>query len=576
MRPIEQRYAVIFDAGSTGTRVSIVVFNVSSPGAIFDEVSANLAERGATLDQDSQDGRQDVRDANCASADLILDRTYFAQVKPGLSAYAEDPSAAAQSLDPLLSLVTSVITEGTLIKKTPLLLKATAGLRLLPGETADLILSSVRDYLISNFSFSMGKDSVSILDGNDEGIFSWMTINSLLGHLGGRTDIFDEENSYSSRFQDDPFSDSDQFGAKSSSFDAFNSVAVLDLGGGSTQVTFTPVIDEYIIPQSYGDDFIINKRIGNEVVKLYTHSYLGYGLMSARKAILRMALDSNHSVDRKPDGVDSSGEKNVSNEAPPTDVYIKHPCFKSVINPFNSNDFIVWKFEGVTYHINATYTEGDCYNYAVKFVTGPLKSADIEANRSADHQESKSADIEANRSADHRIIDNPRELNVRDIYAISYYYDRALDAGLIDSPLIRHSVIKVKKFVIAAKKACKKLSDTINHELLNSRYLRKRVRNSAKLILESIDSMASDHHSSRGSEDNQGESNQAQSTRRGARAQDPFLCLDLSYIAAFLKDGLELNLNKDIHVANQVNGVEASWSLGAAYDLFYQMDDRES
>ena len=134
----EQRYAVIFDAGSTGTRVSIVVFNVSHSEDTAAQEKANLCP------------------------DIILDKTFFAQVKPGLSSYADNPSAAAQSIDPLLSLVNSVITEENLINQTPLLLKATAGLRLLPGKTADLILASVKDYLMSNYSFLIGEDSVSI------------------------------------------------------------------------------------------------------------------------------------------------------------------------------------------------------------------------------------------------------------------------------------------------------------------------------------------------------------------------------------------------------------------------------
>ena len=347
-----------------------------------------------------------------------------------------------------------------------------------------------------------------------------MTINSLLGHIGGRSDITDD--AYSShQFKDDPLSDTD---AKRNQFDAFNSVAVLDLGGGSAQVTFTPIIDEYMIPSASGADFVIKKRIGNEIVKLYTHSYLGYGLMSARKAILRMAIDESGIADDN--NVENIPENNSSELPPATNhVHVNHPCFKSVINPLNHDDEVIWTFEGVTYHINSS-SDGDCSSYASKYILGS--------------------------SASERAIDNPRELNVRDIYAISYYYDRAVDAGLID-PLVRHQVIKVKKFVSAAKKACKRLSDTINIELLNSRYLRKRVRNSAKLVFDTLDTIASD----------------------GARDGDknPFLCLDLSYIAAFLKDGLELNMNKDIHVANQVNGVEASWSLGAAYDLFYSMSD---
>ncbi len=42
---------------------------------------------------------------------LDLDTDTFEQLKPGLSAYPDDPSAAASSLDPLLKVATTVVPE---------------------------------------------------------------------------------------------------------------------------------------------------------------------------------------------------------------------------------------------------------------------------------------------------------------------------------------------------------------------------------------------------------------------------------------------------------------------------------
>lgn len=64
--------------------------------------------------------------------------------------------------------------------KTPLILKATAGLRLLPVEKAENLLNSVRE-LFKSTPFLTNDHSVSIMDGVDEGIFSWFTVNFLLG-----------------------------------------------------------------------------------------------------------------------------------------------------------------------------------------------------------------------------------------------------------------------------------------------------------------------------------------------------------------------------------------------------------
>ncbi|RWW06968.1 hypothetical protein GW17_00029675 [Ensete ventricosum] len=78
------RYAVIFDAGSTGSRVHVYCFD---------------------------DGLELIHIGN----DIEL----FVKIKPGLSAYTDDPQAAANSLLPLLDKAVSVIPE-ELRTKTPI------------------------------------------------------------------------------------------------------------------------------------------------------------------------------------------------------------------------------------------------------------------------------------------------------------------------------------------------------------------------------------------------------------------------------------------------------------------------
>lgn len=63
--------------------------------------------------------------------------------------------------------------------KTPLVLKATAGLRILPQEQADNILSALKE-LFKKTPFLTDENSIEIMDGTDEGIFSWFTVNFLL------------------------------------------------------------------------------------------------------------------------------------------------------------------------------------------------------------------------------------------------------------------------------------------------------------------------------------------------------------------------------------------------------------
>jgi hypothetical protein len=42
---------------------------------------------------------------------------------------------------------------------------------------------------LRGYPFVFGEDSVSILGGADEGAFQWLTLNYLLGNLGGRIQV---------------------------------------------------------------------------------------------------------------------------------------------------------------------------------------------------------------------------------------------------------------------------------------------------------------------------------------------------------------------------------------------------
>ncbi len=147
------KYAIVFDAGSTGSRVHVFKF----------------ARKGEGLQ-------------------LISDT--FEQLKPGLSSYADDPKAAADSLKPLMEKALQTVPKELQVRHdaypgsdlqykvlvlmnrlqlnvqgtTPISLKATAGLRLLPGDKSEKILQAVKDYLKAS-PFSVSDNSVAILGG---------------------------------------------------------------------------------------------------------------------------------------------------------------------------------------------------------------------------------------------------------------------------------------------------------------------------------------------------------------------------------------------------------------------------
>jgi apyrase len=163
----ERRYAVVVDAGSTGSRVHAFAFSASRNGGL----------------------------------ELLSDT--FEQLKPGLSSFADTPAEGAASLRPLLEKALAAI-PASAHSSTPVEVRATAGLRLLPGDKAEQLLSgtslgrgaarcaagpltrtpasAVRE-LLHAYPFEFNQGSVSILDGAQEGAFQWLTLNYLLGNL---------------------------------------------------------------------------------------------------------------------------------------------------------------------------------------------------------------------------------------------------------------------------------------------------------------------------------------------------------------------------------------------------------
>lgn len=303
-------------------------------------------------------------------------------------------------------------------KATPVALKATAGLRLLPSNSSQQLLEEVRRlFQESPYHFS-DLSNVGIMDGPDEGLFAWITVNFLLE------------------------------GLKSDSSKLFGT---LDLGGGSTQITLCPVDQRTLQEAPVG--FRRHLKIAKRQFTPYTHSYLGLGLMAARTSILELG----HAL--KEDGKD-----------------VKHsPC---IHNNFRGT----WKF-GIHHSIDiggdGSYGFSACMEHAKRAIA---------------------------KSKVHR----PIGISSIQMYAFSYYYDRAVDLTLIDTE--KGGTITVGDFVRGAKQACSKESKS-----------------------------------------------------------SPYLCLDSTYIVALLKEGFGFTEDRKLTLQKKIDGVEVSWALGATLDLFGKM-----
>lgn len=239
-KPLIQ-YALMIDAGSTGSRIHVYRFNNCGPTP---ELENEIFEQTAKKEGGS-----------------------------GLSSYKEDAEGAAKSLDPLLEVAMNNV-PSEYKSCTPIAVKATAGLRLLGAEMSQKILEAVRNRLETVYPFpvvSREKGGVEIMDGSDEGVYAWITTNYLLGKIGGP--------------------------------DETPTAAIFDLGGGSTQIVFQPTFEQSKaggMPEHLAEgDHKYELKFGGREFDLYQHSHLGYGLMSARESMNRVVLEAMYANNQK-------------------------------------------------------------------------------------------------------------------------------------------------------------------------------------------------------------------------------------------------------------------------------------
>ncbi|XP_068607888.1 ectonucleoside triphosphate diphosphohydrolase 5-like [Brachionichthys hirsutus] len=378
-------HGIMFDAGSTGSRIHIYKFIQKDPVEL-----------------------------------PVLDNEMYHAVKPGLSAYKDNPEEGGNTIRQLLKIAKKIVPEEEW-SRTPVVLKATAGLRLLPEDKANALLEQVRE-VFEESPFFVPTNSVSIMNGAKEGVLAWVTVNFLTGHLYSNTK---------------------------------RTVGILDLGGGSTQITFLPKSKKTVdtAPSTYISRF----NLFNHTYQVYTHSYLGNGLYAARLATLG-ALGA--------DGLDWK-------------------VFTSSCLPKKFREDVT--FGGTTYKVSgipdgyAGYKL--CYYEVMKVIKG--------------------------------IVHQPFEVKGSSVfYAFSYYFDRAVESGLIDGS--RGGALEVRDFKNRAKEVCNKMT----------KY----------------------------------------------RAISPFLCMDMTYITCLLKDGFGFKDSTVLQLAKKVNNVETSWALGATFDYFRNLD----
>lgn len=331
------------DAGSTGSRIHVYKFNNCGPTPELEGEKFKMTEK--------KEGGS------------------------GLSAYANDPEAAARSLEPLLAEAMAHVAE-ELKSCSPIAVKATAGLRKLGEEKSAAILTAVRSYLETQYPFpviSAEQGGVEVMDGKDEGVYAWITTNYLLGKIGGP--------------------------------DKAPTAAVFDLGGGSTQIVFEPTFHSPSggMPQKLeeGDHKYVFKN-GGQTHELYQHSHLGYGLMAAREGIHKIVAQALYDENKE--------NKSWAEHA------ISNPCI----------------IPGMSRQVKVTLDSGDTLD--LKMV-GPKEASAPQCRGLAERLLQKDASCTL-APCSFNGIHQPslsKTFSREDVYIFSYFYDRTQPLGMPES-----------------------------------------------------------------------------------------------------------------------------------------------
>lgn len=193
---------------------------------------------------------------------------------PGISSYAGLPGGAAKSLEECLQKAVQSVPKAK-HSKTPLYLGATAGMRLLEQANASESQRVLKEVGTKLKSYPFSFKGSTILSGQEEGAYGWVTVNYLLENFA--------KYGFVGRWLNP----------------GKGTIGALDLGGASTQITFQTDV------QTESSDTSMNLKLYGQNYQLYTHSFLCYGQDQFLRRLLAHLITTQ--------GV-SSGE-------------VSHPCY---------------------------------------------------------------------------------------------------------------------------------------------------------------------------------------------------------------------------------------------------------
>lgn len=486
----ESRYGVVFDAGSTGTRVHVYRFSHIGPA---------------------------VAGAHEGSDNFHLDDELNTENDIGLSSLASQSPAdmvagVRNILEPLMRAAADYVPR-ELHGKTTVTLRATAGLRLLSETAADALIAAAANVLKSS-PFVFG--SCSIISGTEEGVWAWLTVNYMLGRLGPK---------------------------------ASATVAVMDLGGASTQFVFEPrreELNKFLAENPERSSLFYKLSFAGRQYMLYEKSHLRYGLMEARRRGNFQAATDGWTV--------------ASNAQRNGEVDASHPCLPAAhFNGFEATPLVA-EYRGFQKlsQFKAKSAKADSPRSGKP--AAPLE-VDVDTTRPGAEKFQLRGGLQAtseqciawttgalfNRNparcpamyggsrfcpfdgAFQPPLNSPEWFDATGyadgddapaVYAFSYFYDRALAMDLVAKPPLS-VVVSIEQWIKAADETC-------SHYAAGT-------TDAVQLWIKT----------------------------------NPYLCYDVQYIAALLHHAYGLPMNSRLTLAKKIDGKETGWCLGSVlHDLF--------
>jgi len=199
------------------------------------------------------------------------------KIEPGIASLASTPAwnmtaAVAEYLQPLPACLANVTRRGTTIR-----FFATGGMRNVPSATAELLWSTLTEWINENTEFSLEVGDAMTISGNLEGVYAMLNLENALGMADNKSAVnFDRDFLFRQQAAAGP-EPRRTFGRLSHHRGTTSYVGILDMGGASFQMASTPPAQVTLLQDAY-EVILPTQQV---TASVYSTSYQLFGQDSA-------------------------------------------------------------------------------------------------------------------------------------------------------------------------------------------------------------------------------------------------------------------------------------------------------